>query len=50
MSRRIDAKTIVLVMAYLFHKMGCRAIPKLKLYVATYLVKKRLEERGMSDA
>jgi len=50
MSRRIDVKTIVLVMAYLLHKMGCRPIPRLKLTAATILAKKRLEEIGIDDA
>ena len=49
MKKRIDAKTIVLVMAYLLHKMGCRPIPRLKLVAATYLVRKELEEKGMTD-
>lgn len=46
--RRIDTKTIVLVMAYLLYKMGCRPIPRLKLVAATILAKKRLEEKGIT--
>jgi hypothetical protein len=48
--RKIDTKTIVLVMAYLLHKMGCRPIPRLKLVVATYLARKELEEKEMTNA
>jgi hypothetical protein len=46
--RRIDTKTMVLVMAYLLQKMDCRPIPRLKLVAATYLARKRLEEREIA--
>jgi hypothetical protein len=47
-SKKMSLRTIALVAAYLLQKMGCRPIPRLKLVAATYLVGKRLEEKGIT--